>query len=74
MPHLVTSALLIIATLSLLTPVDAQTTWTGSIDNTWSNPGNWSAGLPSTIDGSPSSIVFAPTTPNANPLTIDATY
>ncbi|MEZ6196015.1 MAG: hypothetical protein R3F20_09875 [Planctomycetota bacterium] len=39
----------------------AQTVWTGAVNDSWSEPGNWSAGLPnSTVDA-----VIPPGTPNA---------
>ena len=44
--------------IQLITHLNAQTTWTGSVDNTWSNPDNWSNGVPGTTPGSGSVVVI----------------
>ncbi len=53
---------LIFSTILCLS-LNAQTIWTGDVDTDWNNPGNWSAGIPTsgmtvTIPGSPTNGNF----------------
>ncbi|MCB1129889.1 MAG: autotransporter-associated beta strand repeat-containing protein [Verrucomicrobiae bacterium] len=51
--------------VSMSLPASAQTTWFGSVDASWSNPANWSPGIPA--EGS--AITISDTTGNG--LTLD---
>jgi|GEM_PF-5572669 len=61
--------------IQLITHLNAQTTWTGSVDNTWSNPDNWSNGVPGTTPGSGSVVVIGGNDLADNTaITLDGTY
>ena len=38
----------LILSIAFCLALSAQTVWTGSVDSDWMNPGNWSAGVPTT--------------------------
>ena len=38
----------LILSITFCLALSAQTVWTGSVDSDWMNPGNWSAGVPTT--------------------------
>ncbi len=52
----------------------AQTLWTGAIDNSWANPANWTAGVPSSTFSAPSNVTFGANDANGDALTLDGTY
>ncbi|MCW0218323.1 MAG: PEP-CTERM sorting domain-containing protein, partial [Prosthecobacter sp.] len=60
--------------LSLTLPLSAQTIWSGAADNSWSNPANWSLGVPSSTLATPSNITFSTNDANGDVLTLDGTY
>lgn len=59
---------------SLLSTAAAQSVWTGAVDNSWSNAGNWTLGIPSTVSGSPSNVTFGSNDANGDILTLDSTF
>ncbi|RBP38085.1 putative secreted protein with PEP-CTERM sorting signal [Roseimicrobium gellanilyticum] len=53
----------------------AQTTWTGAVDKSWSKSGNWTSGIPTTdSSAAPSSVVFGTGGMNTTPTTLDGIY
>ncbi|SKB07641.1 PEP-CTERM protein-sorting domain-containing protein [Prosthecobacter debontii] len=65
---------LALACLGCAGVLNAQTIWTGSEDNSWANPANWTAGVPSSLSVSPAKVRFSSNDLNADSLTLDGTY
>ena len=67
---------LLLCLLSLISAGSAvaQTVWTGAVDNSWSNPANWTAGVPSSTLAAPSNVTFGMNDANGDVLTLDGTY
>lgn len=47
---LIRSAVLTAVSVCSIATVSAQSSWTGSVNNDWTDPGNWSAGVPDGVD------------------------
>lgn len=66
--------LAVLAGFTLAAPLGAQTIWTGSVDNSWANPANWTLGVPSNNALAPGKVTFSTNDLNGDALTLDGTY
>lgn len=59
---------------ALLGSAQAQTVWTGAVDNSWSNPANWTLGVPGSDPLLPGQVTFGSNDLNGDVLTLDGIY
>jgi hypothetical protein len=64
----------VLGACACLSPVEAQSIWTGAVNNSWSTAGNWTEGIPGTVSGSPSQVTFDTQDANGDTLTLDNVF